>query len=151
MSLPVSAGHFSGTISTREGPDMADDHGVLLRRVRVLLDTHPAAPDEQLLDRFVAERDEDAFTVLVRRHGALVRAACRRVLDHEEDVEDVFQATFLVLARQARSVRRRDAVGAWLYGVARRLALRARVAAARRRRHERQVPPPPHSVSADRL
>ncbi|MBI1913371.1 MAG: sigma-70 family RNA polymerase sigma factor [Planctomycetes bacterium] len=149
MSLPASAEHISETSSFREGPDMADNQSVLLRRVRALLDTHPAAPDEQLLDRFVAERDEEAFAALVRRHGALVHAACRRVLDHEEDVDDVFQATFLVLARQARSVRRRDAVGAWLYGVARRLALRARVAAARRRRHESQAPPLPEAVSAD--
>jgi RNA polymerase sigma factor (sigma-70 family) len=129
---------------------MADNHRVLLRRVRVLLDTQRAAPDEQLLARFL-DGDEEAFATLVRRHGALVHATCRRVLNHEEDCEDVFQATFLVLARQARSIRQREALGAWLYGVARRLALRARVATARRRRHEQQAPPRAESGCADDL
>src|SRR5262249_52080715 len=130
--------------------DMAENHGLLLRPVRVLLGgRHPAVPDDQLLDRFVANHDESAFAALVRRHGPLVLATCRRLLDHAEDVEDVFQATFLVLARNGSSIRQRSALAGWLYGVARRLSLRARVEAARRSRHEQQAARPLPSPSAD--
>src|SRR5579885_3017820 len=75
-------------------------------------------PDRQLLDDFAACRDEAAFAALVSRHGAMVLRVCRRVLRHEEDAEDAFQATFLVLARNAKSIRRREALASWLYGVA---------------------------------
>jgi RNA polymerase sigma factor (sigma-70 family) len=77
-----------------------------------------------------------AFTVLVERHGPMVWRVCRRVLTDPHEAEDAFQATFLVLARQARSIRNRDSVASWLYGVALRVARAARSAAARRRRHE---------------
>ena len=89
--------------------------------------------DRELLDRFVLQRDEAAFAELVRRHGPMVLAACRRVLRHHEDAEDSFQATFLVLARKASSIRESASVGGWLHQVAFRLALRARVSAQRRR------------------
>jgi RNA polymerase sigma factor (sigma-70 family) len=89
--------------------------------------------DRQLLDRFTRDRDEAAFTELVRRHGPMVLSACRRVLRHEQDAEDTFQASFLVLARKAGSVRQRDSVGGWLYQVAYRLALRVRTSTGRRR------------------
>jgi RNA polymerase sigma factor (sigma-70 family) len=89
--------------------------------------------DRQLLDRFTRDRDEAAFTELVRRHGPMVLSACRRVLRHEQDAEDAFQASFLVLARKAGSVRQRDSVGGWLYQVAYRLALRVRADTSRRR------------------
>src|SRR5262249_42570703 len=69
--------------------------------------------DAQLVERFVAERDEAAFEVLLWRHGPMVLAVCRRLLRHEQDAEDAFQATFLVLARKAASIGRRQAVGAW--------------------------------------
>src|ERR1700732_1742803 len=82
--------------------------------------------DGQLLERFLAQRDEVAFEELVRRHGAMVLGVCRRVLRNEHDVEDAFQATFLVLVRKAGSVQSRDLVGPWLYGVAYRTAVRAR-------------------------
>jgi RNA polymerase sigma factor (sigma-70 family) len=88
--------------------------------------------DAQLVERFVAERDEAAFEVLLWRHGPMVLAVCRRLLRHEQDAEDAFQATFLVLARKAASIGRRQAVGAWLHRVAGRVALRARALAAKR-------------------
>jgi RNA polymerase sigma factor (sigma-70 family) len=94
------------------------------------------SPDEELVQRFAVQRDEAAFEALVRRHGPMVLAVCRRILRNGPDVEDAFQATFLVLTRKAASLRGRDAVGSWLYGVAYRLALRARTDAARRRAQE---------------
>src|SRR2546423_5708012 len=93
-------------------------------------------PDRQLLERFVSGRDEDAFTALVQRHGPMVVGVCRRLLREAPDVEDAFQATFLVLARKAGAIRKGEAVGSWLYGVALRVARKARVEAARRTRRE---------------
>jgi RNA polymerase sigma factor (sigma-70 family) len=84
--------------------------------------------DGELLDRFVRRRDEAAFEALFWRHGPMVLAVCRRLLP-PADAEDAFQATFLVLVRKAASIGRREAVGAWLYRVAYRVALRARAAA----------------------
>jgi RNA polymerase sigma factor (sigma-70 family) len=89
--------------------------------------------DRQLLDRFTADRDEAAFAELVRRHGPMVLAVCRRVLRHQQDAEDAFQAAFLVLARKAGGIRQSASVGGWLYQVAFRLALRARAVGLRRR------------------
>jgi RNA polymerase sigma factor (sigma-70 family) len=98
--------------------------------------------DRQLLERFAAVRDEEAFRILVERYGALVLGVCRRVLRHEQDAEDAFQATFLVLARKAGTACWRESVGNWLYEVAHRLAAEARKHAARRRRHELQAGKP---------
>jgi RNA polymerase sigma factor (sigma-70 family) len=97
------------------------------------------ATDAQLLDRFLARREEIAFEELVRRHGPMVLGVCRRVLGDPHDAADAFQATFLVLIRQADSVVPRSRVGPWLYGVARRTALKARSSAARRRRAEQDA------------
>jgi RNA polymerase sigma factor (sigma-70 family) len=103
------------------------------------------SPDAELLARFLDAGDDGAFEALVRRHGPLVLAACRRVLADPADVDDAFQATFLVLLRRASAIRRRRSVGPWLYGVAHRVALRARDGAGRRRRREQraaeQAPP----------
>jgi RNA polymerase sigma factor (sigma-70 family) len=100
--------------------------------------------DGQLLGRFVATRDEAAFAALVRRHGPMVLGVCRRVLRDFHEAEDAFQATFLVLARKAASVARRESLGCWLYQVAYHTALEAGAANARRRSRERQVRDMPH-------
>jgi RNA polymerase sigma factor (sigma-70 family) len=95
--------------------------------------------DGQLLGCFIERRDEAAFEALVRRHASMVLGVCRRVVGNVHDAEDAFQATFLILVRKAASVRPREAVGNWLYGVAYRTALGARARLARRRAKERQV------------
>jgi RNA polymerase sigma factor (sigma-70 family) len=95
--------------------------------------------DGQLLEWFIARRDEAAFEALVRRHGPMVLGVCRRVLADWHDAEDAFQATFLVLARKAATLRRRELLGHWLYGVAYRTAREARAVRARRQARERQV------------
>ncbi len=95
--------------------------------------------DGELLERFVSRRDEGAFEALVERHGPMVLRVCRGVLADPHDAQDAFQATFLVLVRRAGSVRKRDSVASWLFGVAGRVAARARADAARRRRHEREA------------
>jgi RNA polymerase sigma factor (sigma-70 family) len=92
--------------------------------------------DAQLLERFVRARDEAAFEVLVWRHGALVLNVARRLLRPIADAEDVFQATFLTLARKASAIRRGTSLSSWLYKVTYRIALRVRQAAARRDRQE---------------
>jgi RNA polymerase sigma-70 factor (ECF subfamily) len=90
--------------------------------------------DRQLLERFVARREQAAFEALVQRHGPAVLGICRRELACEQDAEDVFQATFLVLARRAALIPWRESIGHWLQAVARRLALRARCSAGRLRK-----------------
>jgi RNA polymerase sigma factor (sigma-70 family) len=94
-------------------------------------------PDVELVGRFVDRRDEAAFTALVRRYGPLVFGVCQRILRHEQDAEDAFQATFIVFARDAASVQRGGAVGNWLYGVARNVARKARANRLRREVKER--------------
>jgi RNA polymerase sigma factor (sigma-70 family) len=108
--------------------------GTLLRRLRPLVVYGAAGElgDADLLRRFVERRDAAAFEVLVWRHGPMVYGVCRRMLRREQDAEDAFQATFLTLVRKARSVARGQAVGAWLYRVASRIAAKARAAEARR-------------------
>src|SRR5438128_1876477 len=120
-------------------------------------DTTTAAPgeptacrtpsDERLLEQFLAQRDEYAFTTLVRRHAATVWGVCRRVLERDQDAEDAFQAVFLVFARNAAAIRKGEAVGSWLYGVAYRTAMKLRQKAARRRATEKHAHAPPPEPS----
>jgi RNA polymerase sigma factor (sigma-70 family) len=112
--------------------------------LRVVLGTSDV-PDRDLLARFVASRDEEAFAEIVRRHGAMVLAVCRRVTGRLHDAEDAFQAAFLVLARRAAHIGRPELLANWLYGVAYRTALEAR--AARRRAEERIVPAAPEPAT----
>ena len=110
----------------------------VLRDIQTLFDTGTASglTDRQLLDRFVSHRDDSgaaAFGELVLRHGPMVLRVCHNLLRDPNDALDAFQATFLVLVRRSRSIRKLDSVGGWLYGVACRVAARARVDAARRR------------------
>jgi RNA polymerase sigma factor (sigma-70 family) len=118
--------------------------GVPLGHLCRLLEGQAASSlsDAQLLQRFTRDRDETAFAALVQRHGALVLGVCRRILHHQQDAEDAFQATFLTLARRAGSVRWRESVGGWLHRVAYRIAGRARRDAGRRRALERQATRP---------
>jgi RNA polymerase sigma factor (sigma-70 family) len=125
---------FGGSDVAASRPNPILDH---LHRVALLRDEGEVG-DGQLLRRFVACHDEAAFAALVRRHGPMVLGVCRRVVGNDHDAEDAFQATFLVLARKAPSLRSAALLGNWLYGVAYRTALKARTAAARRRALERR-------------
>src|SRR5438445_234787 len=104
-----------------------------------LLSDSGSRTDGQLLECYLDKRDEAAFEVLVRRHGAMVLGVCERVLQNRHDAEDAFQASFFVLVRKAASIVPREAVGNWLYGVAYRTALEARTAKARRRQKEMEA------------
>ncbi len=96
--------------------------------------------DEELLRQFCAHQDEVAFRALVGRHGAMVFDLCRNLLGNEADAEDAFQATFLILARKGKTIRKQASVGSWLYGVAYRTACRARANFAKRQRLEPVTP-----------
>jgi RNA polymerase sigma factor (sigma-70 family) len=109
-----------------------------LRRAGLLQDG-AGLTDGELLECFLARREEAAFEALVRRHGPMVLGVCRRVLRNAHDADDAFQATFLVLLRKALALLGRETLGNWLYGVAYRTALKARKAMAKRREKEAQV------------
>ena len=95
--------------------------------------------DRDLLTRFLEEQDEGAFETLVRRHDRLVRSAIAKVLSDAHDAEDAFQATFLILVRRAKSIDWRAELGPWLYGVAHRVAVKARDAGRTRTRKEKEA------------
>ena len=105
----------------------------------------------ELLERFASERDPAAFEALVGRHGPMVLGTCRRMLADPHDVDDAFQATFLVLARKAGSIRDADRLGPWLHGVARRVAARSRASSSRRRSLERTGGDEPTAEVSDPL
>ena len=126
--------------------------GSALRQLRDLFaaGTATGLTDGELLERYAAKRAESAeaataaemaFAALVDRHGAMVWGVCRRVLGDAHEAEDAFQATFLILVRKAGSVRVDGSLGRWLYGVAHRVALRARSEAERRRSGIDRTPP----------
>ena len=110
----------------------------LLRHIRKLAAGRcwTQSSDRQLLEDFSVRRDEAAFAALVARDGPMVLRVCRRVLNHEQDAEDAFQATFLVLVQNSKAIRKREALAPWLHGVAYRTAMKAKRSAARRRKHE---------------
>jgi RNA polymerase sigma factor (sigma-70 family) len=109
--------------------------GAVVRHLRDLAERQGAGgrTDRQLLHSFARQRDEGAFALLVRRHGAMVLGVCRRLLRHQQDAEDAFQAAFLVLARKAGAAGWGDSVGGWLFRVAYHLARKARRRGGRRR------------------
>jgi RNA polymerase sigma factor (sigma-70 family) len=115
--------------------------GHLIRLIRRVADDAALEPptDRELLERSLVRGDGAAFDALLRRHGAMVWALCRRVLGDCPDAEDAFQATFLVLVRKGMSLDRPALLGNWLYGVAWRTARKARAASARRRAREKPL------------
>jgi RNA polymerase sigma factor (sigma-70 family) len=125
----------------------------LLCRLRGLAEMHAGRDltDGQLLGRFRARGEEAAFALLLQRHGPMVLGVCRRLLRQEQDAEDAFQATFLVLARKAASIRVWGSLASWLYGVARRIALRARGQTAARLARERKATTRPGTDPGDEI
>src|SRR5947209_3323718 len=115
--------------------------GFLRRLRREEAETWQGPGDRELVERLLAGPDDPAFEAVVRRHGPMVYRVCWRALQQEQDTEDCFQATFLVLARQLHTVRKHASLASWLHGVAHRLALKARAQAATRRRHEQNATP----------
>jgi RNA polymerase sigma factor (sigma-70 family) len=119
-----------------------EESPAVLRDIHTLfhVGTSNGLTDAQLLDRFRARSDQDsseaAFAGLMARHGPMVLGVCRRALRNPDDVADAFQATFLILVRKADTVRVEDSLGRWLYGVSRRVCVRAKLAAARRSARE---------------
>jgi RNA polymerase sigma factor (sigma-70 family) len=95
--------------------------------------------DEKLVERALAREDAAAFQVIVQRHGPMVYRVCWRILQHAQDAEDAFQATFLVLVQRLRQVRKQASLASWLHGVAYRVALKAKAQSAIRRRYEHQA------------
>jgi RNA polymerase sigma factor (sigma-70 family) len=105
-------------------------------RKAMAAETLTALSDRELVERFLESHEEAPFQALLQRHGPMVLRVCRRTLANEQDIEDAFQATFLVLAREARAIRKHESLASWLHGVAYRVSLDARKARARRRKHE---------------
>jgi RNA polymerase sigma factor (sigma-70 family) len=132
--MPADRQHVISRLLPGLGPDGSD----------------AAIADGQLLERFLRLRDEAAFAVLVRRHGPMVQGVGRRILGNAADADDVFQATFVVLVREAPSLIGRPVLGGFLHDVARRAALNARRALADRRRKERRAARPEAQAEAGR-
>jgi RNA polymerase sigma factor (sigma-70 family) len=103
--------------------------------------------DRELVERFLASHEEASFQALLQRHGPMVLRVCRRAVSNEQDIEDAFQATFLVLARDARAIRRKESLASWLHGVAYGIARNAQKASSRRRKYESQAAAATSSVT----
>ena len=121
-----------------------------LRKISATKEMHDLA-DADLLQRFVVSRDEIAFAALVHRHGPMVLSVCQRVLGDFHSAEDAFQATFMVLVRKAASLRKRELLGNWLYGVAQRVASKARAKAAAFQNRQRELTDMPRPEPLDDL
>ena len=124
----------------------------VLQHIRKLVAAERTATiaDRELLERFIQHRDEAAFAMLVQRHGPMVMTVCRRGLGHVHDAEDACQATFLVLARKAASIRKRDSIASWLHGVAYHAAANLKREVSRRHAHEQpsvDVPQEPADIT----
>ena len=122
--------------------DMASASTIMSHRGPSVVTDHREQTDDFHLARFLGGNEaqaEDAFSELVRRHGPMVLGVCRHVLEHHSDAEDAFQATFLVLARNAASIRDHRVLANWLYEVAYRIAIRSRTRSAQRRSREKEV------------
>ena len=115
------------------------------RVCKILEGQQTSETDRELVGRFVAG-SEDAFAALLRRHGPMVLGVCRRVLRHQQDAEDAFQATFLALARKAVALRKHEAVGGWLHRIALRISVRS---SKNRTRHATRGPTPEVAEEAD--
>jgi RNA polymerase sigma factor (sigma-70 family) len=137
------AGRQGTTLQSRH-VNLVIDH---LRHIALAHD-HGALTDTQLLECFIARREEAAFEMIVRRYAAMVFGVCRRVLRNTHDAEDAFQATFLVLARKASSIRSRELLAHWLYGVAYQTALKARMLSVKRQARERPMNEMPEPEAA---
>src|SRR5436309_9781013 len=120
---------------------MAVPHRAVLGELCSLLDRPRQEAEGDLLRRYLSAGDERAFAELLHRHGPMVLGLCRRVVGDYHAAEDVFQATFLALARKAGSIRRPESLAAWLHGIALRLAVRARRTSQHGRLREAQAPP----------
>jgi RNA polymerase sigma-70 factor (ECF subfamily) len=125
--------------------------GTYLRNLRQAMTAGALAgcPDRDLVDRLRTGPDDAAFRALLDRHGLMVLRVCRRVLSDPADAEDAFQATFLVLARRAHTIRLRASLASWLHGVAHRTALKLRAQADRRRKREARVARPASHPATD--
>jgi RNA polymerase sigma factor (sigma-70 family) len=111
----------------------------VLHHIRSLaLRSAPPQSDVHLLEQYVSDRDEDAFATLLHRYGRLVRSVCRHVLRREQDIDDAFQATFLVFASKAASIQKSTSLASWLYGVAYRCAMNARRGRLHRKEEQRE-------------
>src|SRR5262245_10047122 len=152
QARPLPAGDYR--LTAGPGGRMSDPSGpAALARVAHLAasQAYGRLADDALLERFAAGRDESAFAALVERHGPAVLDAALAVLRQAQDAEDVFQATFLVLARKAATIRNRSSVGCWLHRVARQIALRTLRARTRRDRHESATPVRTMTPTGDEL
>lgn len=123
----------------------------VLRNLHTLTDAYEARElsDGELLERFHAQREDLAFALLLQRHGPMVWGVCQRVLRDSHRAEDAFQAAFFVLVQKARTIRTQESVGSWLYGVAYRVAVRARKSALTLREREQQLLNPSSPISED--